>query len=97
VIRQLLLSATMQGIPLTSSELGSLTQRQLIHAVLQQSVTTGLFNDTKLWLFSRRRSDGVVDNALPVYANSIMLRAGSAYFDGRECVSLHVDVGGGIK
>jgi hypothetical protein len=44
------------------------------------------FNDTKLWAFSRRYSNGVIGKAQAraVYANSIILRASSAYFDACE-------------
>ncbi len=54
----------------------------LIQEVLRLSLTDGSFIDTKFYAFSRRRSTGVVDEPLPVYANSEMLRASSRYFDG---------------
>ncbi|KAI0088862.1 hypothetical protein BDY19DRAFT_946409 [Irpex rosettiformis] len=57
-------------------------KKTLLQEVLRLSLTDGSFIDTKFYAFSRRRSTGVVDEPLPVYANSGMLRANSKYFDG---------------
>jgi hypothetical protein len=73
-----------QGIPLSGRRISSLTQEQLFSAVFRQSIMGRPFNDTKLWAFSRRYSNGVISEAQAVYANSVILRASSAYFDACE-------------
>ncbi|KAI0681975.1 hypothetical protein BC835DRAFT_1300973 [Cytidiella melzeri] len=52
-----------------------------MQVALQQSLEAGCFVDAKFYVFSRRRSTGFVDQALPVYANSAILRASATYFE----------------
>lgn len=70
---------------LSANDIASLSKPQLLQLALQDSLESGPFNDTKIWAFSRRRSNGAVDRPLPLYANSAVLRANSAYFDGCKC------------
>ncbi|KAI0684904.1 hypothetical protein BC835DRAFT_1387101 [Cytidiella melzeri] len=72
----------LTGDLLTSFNTPFLDKQGLIQVALRQSLTSGSFIDTKFYAFSRRRSTGVVDEPLAVYANSAMLRAGSKYFEG---------------
>ena len=59
------------------------TDKKLItQAAVKHSITGGVFVDTKLYAFSRKKSSGVVDTPKAVYANSAILRAASKYFDG---------------
>lgn len=74
----------------TSEQVGAMNQPAIMNLALQQSLQSGSFNDTQIWTFSRRRNDGVVDRPLALYANSLVLRANSAYFDTRMYTSLKV-------
>lgn len=74
--------ATSKGT--VASESPDTNSKVLVQEVLRLSVTNGSFIDTKIYAFSRQRRTGVVDEPLPVYANSEMLRASSKYFDGCE-------------
>ena len=56
----------------------------ITQSTLKLSLTTGAFIDTKLYAYSRRRRDGVVDQPKPLYANSAMLKLSSKYFKGCE-------------
>ncbi len=70
---------------LSANDIAALSKPQLLQLALQESLESGPFNDTKIWAFSCRRSNGAVDKPLPLYANSAVLRANSAYFDGCKC------------
>lgn len=74
-----------RGPPLTTLTTPSLDKKGLMQVALRQSMTGGSFIDTKFFAFSRRRSAGVVDEPLPVYASSALLRTASKYFDGCAC------------
>ncbi|THH23050.1 hypothetical protein EUX98_g8130 [Antrodiella citrinella] len=57
-------------------------QKHYLQTAFKTALTGGVFIDTKFYAFSRRRSSGVVDKPLAVYANSSILRAASPYFEG---------------
>ncbi|KAI0088864.1 hypothetical protein BDY19DRAFT_993688 [Irpex rosettiformis] len=67
---------------LTSFSTPLLGKDGLVKVALRESLTGGSFINTKFYAFSRRRSAGVVDEPLPIYANSELLRIGSGYFGG---------------
>lgn len=75
-------SRTPHRQSLTTFTTPLLDKKGLLQVALRKAVTGGSFIDTKFYAFSRRRSTGVVDDPLPVYANSEILRAASTYFDG---------------
>ena len=54
-----------------------------LHCALSDSVASGVFVDTKFYLFSRRNSSGKVFRPRPLYVNSHILRS-VQYFDDRE-------------
>lgn len=72
------LNGKCTSAPITTS----LNKGVLMKGLLRLSLTDGSFIDTKFYAFSRRRSFGVGDEPLPVYANSDILRVGLKYFDG---------------
>ncbi|OCH92494.1 hypothetical protein OBBRIDRAFT_791246 [Obba rivulosa] len=63
-----------------SNLLPSTTRLQVLQAAHKQMITTGTFVDTKIYCFSSRRTSGRVGKPLPLYANSMMLKHASAYF-----------------
>ncbi|KAI0338353.1 hypothetical protein BDW22DRAFT_707512 [Trametopsis cervina] len=60
----------------------SLDKQMIMQRELGRSLIGGSFADVKFYAFSRRRSTGVIDKPLPVHANSALVRASSAYFEG---------------
>ena len=54
-----------------------------LHCALSDSVSSGVFIDTKFYLFSRRKSSGEVFRSRPLFANSKTLKS-VRYFDDRE-------------
>ena len=52
-----------------------------VQSAVKLSLTNGAFIDTKLWAYSRRRPDGVVDRPRPLYANTAILKASSRIFE----------------
>lgn len=56
---------------------------QALRSALSDSVTSGVFIDTKFYLFSRRNSSGKVCRPRPIYANSLTLES-VPYFKDRE-------------
>ena len=50
-------------------------------------MTSGVFIDTKFYLFSRRKSSGGVYRPRPLFANSQTLKS-VRYFDDRECFTV---------
>ena len=54
-----------------------------LHNALSDSVASGVFIDTKFYLFTRRKSSGDVFRPRPLFANSKTLRS-VQYFDDRE-------------
>ncbi|KAJ3558090.1 hypothetical protein NM688_g1119 [Phlebia brevispora] len=67
---------------LSLTSLAPTTDRKLVsQAAMRESLTGGTFVDTKFYAFSRK-SSGVVDKPMAVYANSALLRHASKYFEG---------------
>jgi hypothetical protein len=54
----------------------------LVQSAMKQTLSGGVFIDTKLYAYSKRKSGGIVGDPLPVYSNSSVLRASSSYFEG---------------
>ena len=54
-----------------------------LHCALSDSVSSGVFIDTKFYLFSGRKSSGEVFRSRPLFANSKTLKS-VRYFDDRE-------------
>ena len=54
-----------------------------LHSALSDSVASGVFIDTKVYLFSCRKSSGGVSRLRPLFANSQALKS-VRYFDDRE-------------
>ena len=60
-------------------------QKLLLQMALKMTYETGLFYDTKFYVFTRRNLDGVLYEPKPVYANGWVLRAAlPTYFEQRE-------------
>lgn len=53
-------------------------------AVLAHSLTSGVFIDTRFYLFSRRTRKGTLDTRLPIYAHSSSLTKAADYFNSCE-------------
>ncbi|EED83025.1 predicted protein [Postia placenta Mad-698-R] len=58
----------------------SATKEQILRSALNVAVTGGSFIDTRIFCFSRRTHDGIVDRVRPVYANSDTLKIASGFF-----------------
>lgn len=56
---------------------------QVLHCALSDSLDSGVFVDTKFYLFSRRNASGKVCRPWPLYANSLTLKS-VPYFKDRE-------------
>jgi len=52
----------------------------VLFRALAESVDSGVFLDTKFYVFSRRRNSGKVDLPLAIHANSSVLKQKSSYF-----------------
>ena len=62
----------------------SADRKLITQAAVKQSLVEGAFVDTKFYVFSRRRSSGVVDKPMALYTNSAILTVSSKYFEGCE-------------
>ena len=69
--------------PALKSNLLSMFPPHTLRCALSDSVTSGVFIDTKFHLFSRRNSSGKVSRPRPLYANSLTLKS-VPYFEDRE-------------
>lgn len=58
-----------------------------LHCALSDAVASGVFIDTKFYLFSRRKLSGEVFRPRPLFANSQTLKS-VQYFDDRECFTV---------
>ena len=72
--------ASLQTLTTFSTPL--LDKNGLVKVALRESMTGGSFINTKFYAFSRRRTTGIVDSPLPIYASSELLKAESQYFRG---------------
>lgn len=78
-------SSQAKTTSLSTISLSSATDRKLItQAAVKRSLTAGTFVDTKFYAFSRKKKTGVVDKPMALYANSMVLRMSSKYFEGRK-------------
>lgn len=74
-------SSVFRPLPAIPSQV---EQKHLLQTAFKLALTGGTFIDTKFYAFSRRRSSGLIDKPLPLFANSSILRAACPYFEGRE-------------
>lgn len=57
------------------------TREQVSQHTMRHSIATGMFEDVKFFLFSRRKRSGVVYAPRPLFANSALVCKASAHFD----------------
>ena len=64
-----------------------MTQPEVLHAALNDSITYGRFIDTKFYVFSRREKSGRVGTPKALFANGRVLRT-VPYFETRKRLTL---------
>lgn len=72
----------------------AINRNHVTRVAVKQSMTEGIFIDTKLYAFSRRKTSGIVDRPKALYANSAILKTSSAYFAGRKISTLSTKLDG---
>ena len=63
-----------------------MSQPHILHAVLDESITSGRFIDTKFYVFSRKNQNGRVGTPKALFANSRVLTV-VPYFQTRKCIA----------